>query len=77
MEMKCYEIDSIVKYNGVRLKVVKAVQECRGCYFKQRKLCPVLIVGACKKPWRLENIIFRKYDEHRKENLHSKKNKEK
>lgn len=77
MEMKCFEIDEIVKYNGVRLKVIKAVQECRGCYFRQRKHCPVTIIGACKKPWRLCDIIFRKYDEHKKENLHSKKKEEK
>lgn len=77
MEIKICQIDEIVKYNGVRLKVIDAVQECRGCYFRQRKICPVVDIGACKKPWRLENVIFRKYDEHKKENLHTKKNKKK
>lgn len=72
MEIKEIDIGKIVKYNGVRLIVVKAVQGCRGCYFKPLKSCNVEVVGACCKPWRCENVIFRKYDENKKENLHGR-----
>ena len=72
MVIKVYDIGKVVKYNGVRLQVVKAVQGCRGCYFKPLKACNSEIVGACCKPWRCENVIFRKYDENKKENLHGR-----
>lgn len=72
MEIKVYEIGEIVKFNGVRLQVVKEVQGCRGCYFKPQQACYSIIVGACCKPFRHENIIFRKYDENKKENLHGR-----
>ena len=72
MEIKEINIGKIVKYNGVRLIVVKAVQGCRGCYFKHQNSCHVEEVGACSKPWRCENVIFRKYDENKKENLHGR-----
>lgn len=72
MEIKEINIGKIVKYNGVRLIVVKAVQGCRGCYFKHLESCHVEEVGACSKPWRCENVIFRKYDENKKENLHGR-----
>lgn len=75
MELKAYPVGYIIKYNGVRLQVVDEVQECRGCYFKFQKDCHPEIVGACSKPWRLSNVIFRKYDKNKKENLHAKKNK--
>ena len=72
MIIKVHDIGEIVKYNGVRLQVVKAVQGCRGCYFKPQQSCHSEIVGACSKPWRCENVIFRKYDENKKENLHGR-----
>lgn len=72
MEIKVYDIGKIVKFNGVRLQVVKAVQGCRGCYFKTQEACHSEIVGACCKPWRCQNVIFRKYDENKKENLHGR-----
>ena len=72
MEIKVNEIGKVLKYNGIRLQVVKAVQSCRGCYFKFQKQCHPEKVGACSKPWRKENVIFRKYDENRKENLHAR-----
>ena len=72
MEIKEKDIGEIVKYNGVRLIVVKAVQGCRGCYFKPQESCHVEVVGTCCKPWRCENVIFRKYDENKKENLHGR-----
>lgn len=72
MIIKAYHIGKVIKYNGVRLQVVKAVQGCRGCYFKTQAACHSEIVGACCKPWRSENVIFRKYDENKKENLHGR-----
>ena len=72
MELKIIEIGNIVKYNGIRLQVVKAIQGCRGCYFNKLASCHPEKVGACSKPWRMENVIFRKYDENRKENLHAR-----
>lgn len=72
MLIKVHEIGKVIKYNGIRLQVVKAVQSCRGCYFKFLAHCHPEKVGACSKPWRLENVIFRKYDENRKENLHAR-----
>ena len=75
MEIKVYPIGKIIKYKGIRLQVTKAVQSCRGCYFKWLEHCPAEIIGACSKPWRNENIIFRKYDENKKENLHARSKK--
>lgn len=72
MELKEYDIGKIIKYNGVRLQVTKAVQNCRGCYFKHQTKCHAEVVGVCSKPWRKENVIFRKYDENKKENLHGR-----
>ena len=73
MELKEIDIGQIIRYNGIRLIVVKAVQGCRGCYFKTQKHCNVEVVGVCCPPWRLEPIIFRKYDSNKKENLHGRK----
>ena len=53
MEIKVNEIGKVIKYNGIRLQVVKAVQSCRGCYFKFLAHCHPEKVGACSKPWRL------------------------
>ena len=75
MKLKANEIGKIIKYNGVRLLVTKAVQSCRGCYFKHQKCCHAEIVGTCTKPWRNEDVIFRKYDENKKENLHGRRKK--
>ncbi len=73
MKLKAFDIGKIVKYNGLRLQVVKAVQACRGCYFKHLNKCHSEIVGTCMKPWRNEDVIFRKYDENKKENLHGRR----
>lgn len=70
MKLKEYPINQIVKFNGIRLQVIKAVQGCRGCYFNNKEICPADIVGVCCPPWRNDKIIFRKFDENRKENLH-------
>lgn len=72
MEIKVYGIGEIVKYNGIRLQVVKAVQGCRGCYFKTQATCHSEIIGACSKPFRNEDVILRKYDKNKKENLHGR-----
>lgn len=72
MVIKVYDIGKVIKYNGVRLQVVEAVHGCRGCYFKPQEACHSEIVGACCKPWRCKNVIFRKYDENKKENLHGR-----
>lgn len=74
MELKKFEIGNIVKYNGIRLQVIKAVECCRGCYFKRMASCHPDIVGACCPPWRAEAVIFRKYDKNKKENLHGRRN---
>lgn len=71
--MKVLDIGSIVKFHGIRLQVVKAVSGCRGCYFKHSKFCHSQIVGACSPPFRFDEVIFRKYDKNKKENLHGKK----
>ena len=73
MELKEIDIGKIIKYNGIRLIVVKAVQGCRGCFFKSYTSCCVEQVGVCCPPWRLDAIIFRKYDKNKKENLHGRK----
>lgn len=77
MELKIIEIDKIIKYNGIRLKVTKAVDKCRGCYFKKKSSCNTEEVGVCCQPWRDVDIIFRKFDENRKENLHGRNSKNK
>ena len=51
MEIKEIHIGKIVKYNGVRLQVVKAVQGCRDRKKKTQETCHSEIVGACYKPW--------------------------
>lgn len=63
-------IGTILLYNGVRLKVMKAVDGCRGCYFKWHKTACPQFIGACFKPWRDEDVIFRKVDVNKKENFH-------
>lgn len=73
MIMKVLTIGAIVKFHGLRLQVVKAVDGCRGCFFKHLKLCHASIVGACSPPFRDDNVIFRKYDKNKKENLHGRK----
>lgn len=73
MIMKVIDIGTIVKFHGIRLQVVKAVDGCRGCYFKHLKLCHASIVGACSPPFRPDEVIFRKYDVNKKENLHARK----
>lgn len=71
--MKVLDIGSIVKFHGIRLQVVKAVCGCRGCYFKHSKFCHAQKVGACSPPFRFDEVIFRKYDKNKKENLHGRK----
>lgn len=73
MELKIIEIGNIVKYNGLRLLVVKAVEGCRGCYFKRLASCHPEVIGACCPPWRPEAVIFRKFDNNKKENLHGRR----
>lgn len=73
MELKIKEAGSIVKYNGLRLLVVKAVEGCRGCYFKRLASCHPEVIGACRPPWRTEAVIFRKFDNNKKENLHGRR----
>lgn len=73
MIMKVFDIGTIVKFHGIRLQVVKAIDGCRGCYFKHQKLCHASIVGACSPPFRTDEVIFRKYDKNKKENLHGRK----
>lgn len=59
MIIKVYDIGKVVKYNGVRLQV-KAVQGCRGCYFKPQEACHSEIVGACCKPYMMWKCNFQK-----------------
>lgn len=73
MELKEIDIGKIIRYNGIRLIVVKAVQGCRGCFFKSYTSCCVERVGVCCPPWRKDAIIFRKYDKNKKENLHGRR----
>ena len=73
MELKEIDIGKIIKYNGIRLIVVKAVQGCRGCFFKSVTSCCVEQVGVCCQPWRQDAVIFRKYDKNKKENLHGRR----
>lgn len=72
MILMCNPIGAIVRYNGVRLKVTKAVEKCRGCYFRRCSNCPVEKIGVCCHPWRHDNIIFRKVDLRKQENKHVK-----
>lgn len=74
MELKMLNIGTIIKFNGIRLQIVKAVDRCRGCYFKRLVSCHPEEVGVCLPPWREEAIIFRRFDKNRKENLHGRKN---
>lgn len=72
MEIKNYPIGAIIKYNDIRLQVIKAIDKCRGCYFNaKRKKCP-MSVGACTPPWRNDLVIFRKIDTNKQENLHKR-----
>lgn len=73
MELKILDIGNIVRYNGIRLLVVKAVEGCRGCYFKKLASCRPDIIGVCCPPWRPEAVIFRKFDKNKKENLHGRR----
>lgn len=73
MELKILKIGNIVKYNGIRLLVIKAVEGCRGCYFKRLASCHPETIGVCCPPWRPEAVIFRKYDMNKKENLHGRR----
>lgn len=76
MLVKHRPLGEIFKYNGVRLQVVAKVvdskDDCRGCYFKKHVHCPLVIIGACTRPWRDEDVIFRKVDKDKTENLHKK-----
>ena len=72
MEIMCYNIGDIVHYKGVRLLVVLAVDRCRGCYFRRYASCPTVQIGACCRPWRRSDVIFRKYDKDKKENNHKR-----
>ena len=58
MEIKVNEIGKVLKYHGLRLQGIKAVQSCRGCYFKFLNHCHPEIVGACSKPSRHDIVIF-------------------
>lgn len=73
MELKKFEVGNIVKYNGIRLIVIKAIEGCRGCYFKRMAACHPEVVGVCCPPWRPEAVIFRKYDINKKENHHGRR----
>lgn len=79
MEIECNAVGSIVKFNGVRLKVFPAVNGCQGCFFRRKPGCYPELIGSCCPPWRTNNVIFRKYDENKKESFHtyglSRKNK--
>lgn len=70
-------IGTVLRYNGVRLQIVKSVDGCRGCYFNRLRLkfCPYDdYLGACTACYRNDNtsVIFRKIDLNRKENLHKR-----
>lgn len=76
-ELKAKSIGTVLRYNGVRLQIVKSVDGCRGCYFNRLRLkfCPYDdYLGACTECYRNDNtsVIFRKKDENRKENLHKR-----
>lgn len=70
MRLKVIDIGKVVKYKGIRLIVTPAVERCRGCFFKRIAYCHTDVVGACCKPWRNEDVIFRKYDNEKQVNNH-------
>lgn len=76
MEIKYIPIGTVFLYLGIRLQIVEQISDskckCRGCYFSKLPSCPTLQIGACSRPWRDKNIIFRKVDSNRKENLHKR-----
>lgn len=72
MEIKVLPIGTVLKYNGVRLQVIARIDRCRGCYFIRRSSCPYQDVGSCAMPWRSQDVIFRKIDINKKENLHGR-----
>lgn len=73
-EILSKKIGVVFRYNGVRLMVVQAVDRCRGCYFHHHTICQSYTaqLGACNAAWRYDhkNVIFRKYDNAKKENKH-------
>ena len=76
-ELIAKSIGTVLRYNGVRLQIVKSVDGCRGCYFNRLRLkfCPYDdFLGTCTACYRNDNnnVIFRKVDENRKENLHKR-----
>lgn len=73
MNVICIAQGKIVRYNGVRLQVIKAVDKCRGCYFRRYSCCPTEVIGVCCRPWRYDDVIFRKVDKNRTENHHKRK----
>lgn len=73
MKVKVLDVGAIVKYNSIRLRVVKEVQRCRGCYFSHLASCMPPYMCVCSTPMRQENIIFRKVDARKTENKHSYK----
>lgn len=72
MKLKETDIGKIAKYKGIRLIVVLATDRCRGCYFKRMTSCSPEVVGVCCKPWRQQDIIFRKYDTAKEVNQHKR-----
>lgn len=75
MEIIVRPTESVFHYNGIRLKVYNAVNGCQGCYFRKLSHCSAEQTGACFKPWRENDVIFRKYDENKIECFHSYKRK--
>ena len=78
-ELIAKSIGTVLRYNGVRLQIVKSVDGCRGCYFNRLRLkfCPYdSYLGTCTDKYRNDNtsVIFRKIDKNRKENLHKRTN---
>ena len=69
------KIGTIVNYKGIRLQIIQEIDRCRGCYFHRMKYCTDSIMfGSCMGYLRSDNtnIIFRKIDTNRKENLHKR-----
>lgn len=76
-ELIAKKIGTVLRYNDVRLRIVESVDGCRGCYFNRLRFifCPYdSYLGACSASYRNDgkNVIFRKVDENRKENLHKR-----
>ena len=76
-EIIAKRIGTVLRYNGVRLRIVESVGGCRGCYFNRLRLkfCPYDdYLRTCTDIYRNDNtsVIFRKIDENRKENLHKR-----